>query len=337
MNPTTFRKKPVEIEAFQMTRERRGDNTEWPNWLNKAWDGWLGQVGTVSPVDYPNSNGDDRLQIWTLEGLMLVDWGDWIIRGVKGELYPCKPEIFALTYEQPEESKSLPIMREGLTFGQAIESAKAGYRITRAGWNGKDQWVALGEGSPALPAEKFWNRHTRAFAEANGGTAEVRPYFILKTADDAILMDWSPSQSDALASDWQTIANADPVFTTKPPVTFDLREPDREVSLEGLNFGQALEALKKGQLVARAGWNGKGMHLWVNQGATPSLPDRGTHIEGISDHLFQLSHGDCVRLPNINMHTANRSTVTGWLASQTDMLAEDWCIVETVSFFAPRD
>lgn len=41
----------------------------------------------------------DILKIWTLEGDHTVSWGDWIIRGVKGELYPCKSDIFEATYE----------------------------------------------------------------------------------------------------------------------------------------------------------------------------------------------------------------------------------------------
>jgi len=88
-------------------------------------------------------------------------------------------------------------------------------------------------------------------------------------------------------------------------------------------------ALKQGERVAREGWNGKGMFLYLNKGETPVLPDRETTIEGVSDHLFDLGEDDCdLRLPNINMKTASGSIVTGWLASQTDMLAEDWVILE---------
>lgn len=93
-----------------------------------------------------------------------------------------------------------------------------------------------------------------------------------------------------------------------------------------LTFGEALRALKNGKCVARAGWNGKGMCVYLNKGAADfdklGLP---ATIEGISSHMFE--HGDTgivTRLPNINMRTASGSTVTGWLASQTDMLAEDW-------------
>ena len=97
-----FRKKPVVIEAFQMTKDRRGDNAEWPDWLNQAWNKKCEETGSVWPADYPKSSGNDRLVITTLEGDMMVEWGDWIIRGVKGELYPCKPDIFAATYEPAE-------------------------------------------------------------------------------------------------------------------------------------------------------------------------------------------------------------------------------------------
>lgn len=93
-----YRKKPVVIEAFQMTEARRMDNSEWPNWLNEAWNKNEGDSGALFRKDM-DAPMPDLLCIWTLEGVHLVDWGDWIIRGVKGELYPCKPDIFAATYE----------------------------------------------------------------------------------------------------------------------------------------------------------------------------------------------------------------------------------------------
>lgn len=82
-----------------MTKERRLDNREWPSWLNEAWQKGNNSEGSLSPVDFPNSDGTDQLQIKTLEGTHLVSWGDWIIQGVKGEIYPCKPDIFDATYE----------------------------------------------------------------------------------------------------------------------------------------------------------------------------------------------------------------------------------------------
>jgi hypothetical protein len=94
-----FRKKPLVIQAFQMTKERRVDKRDWPEWLNKAWNNNWPEAGTVSCESHLKSDGSDRLVISTLEGIHTVSWGDWIIQGVNGELYPCKPEIFEKTYE----------------------------------------------------------------------------------------------------------------------------------------------------------------------------------------------------------------------------------------------
>lgn len=92
-----FRKKPVVIEAFQMTTERRWDNKDWPEWLNRAWNAEPGATGAlwIDPTDPDRA----RLIVGTLESANLVSWNDWIIQGVKGELYPCKPDIFEATYE----------------------------------------------------------------------------------------------------------------------------------------------------------------------------------------------------------------------------------------------
>ncbi len=92
-----FRKKPIEIEAFQMTEERRRDNSEWPNWLHEAWNGEAGKEGSLWPAVVGTDDG--TLMIGTLESPHEVTWDDWIIRGVKGELYPCKPDIFEATYD----------------------------------------------------------------------------------------------------------------------------------------------------------------------------------------------------------------------------------------------
>lgn len=93
-----YTKRPVTIEAFQMTKERRADNSDWPFWLRMAWNKPFTEAGAVSCADWPHSNGTDQLVIRTLEGVMYVGWGDYIIQGVKGELYACKPDIFEATY-----------------------------------------------------------------------------------------------------------------------------------------------------------------------------------------------------------------------------------------------
>ena len=89
-----------------------------------------------------------------------------------------------------------------------------------------------------------------------------------------------------------------------------------------LTFGQAIEALKQGKKVARAGWNGKGMFLFLVPGSTFKVnraPLLGIYPEGTE--VNYCSH--------IDMKTADDKVVP-WLASQTDVLAEDWDIVENL-------
>lgn len=86
-----------------------------------------------------------------------------------------------------------------------------------------------------------------------------------------------------------------------------------------LNFGQALEHLKAGGKVARVGWNGKGMWLALQRG----YPD-GVAINKNTAEATGLPEGTVCRfLPYIIMRTVDGSFVP-WLASQTDLLAEDW-------------
>lgn len=94
-----YRTKVVEIQAFQMTEDRRSTNRDWPDWLNAAWQKDANTTGAVWGKKHPHSDGKDELVIGTLEGNHNVSWGDFIIQGLKGELYPCKPDIFFMKYE----------------------------------------------------------------------------------------------------------------------------------------------------------------------------------------------------------------------------------------------
>lgn len=83
-----FRKRPVVIEAMQFTKEAKDQVFHW-----------------VTCTHYPSwdANGNPTMTIGTLEGDMIVSLGDYVIKGVKGEFYPCKPDIFAATYEPVED------------------------------------------------------------------------------------------------------------------------------------------------------------------------------------------------------------------------------------------
>ena len=85
-----YRKKPVVIDAFLYEKGMESVTAEWPRWVFDAIaDGTLYAEG-------------DAMHIKTLEGPLHVSDGDWIIKGIKGELYPCKPDIFEQTYEKAD-------------------------------------------------------------------------------------------------------------------------------------------------------------------------------------------------------------------------------------------
>lgn len=92
-----------------------------------------------------------------------------------------------------------------MNFGHALGLLKAGYKVRRAGWNGKGMWLALSGSLDGhlIPSEQFWSKHNADFARDNGGKAKVLPCITMKTADNNILMGWLASQSDMLSEDWE--------------------------------------------------------------------------------------------------------------------------------------
>ena len=90
-------------------------------------------------------------------------------------------------------------------------------------------------------------------------------------------------------------------------------------------FGQAIESLRIGHKVTRSGWNGKGMFLWLKPGTTIKAEwCKDTKLKAIIDG----NGGEMEGLGTICMKTADNKILTGWLASQTDILANDWMLVD---------
>lgn len=93
-----------------------------------------------------------------------------------------------------------------------------------------------------------------------------------------------------------------------------------------MNFGLALEALQQGKKVCRSGWNGKNMFLFF---LPPGRIPKSAIYDGALKSVVDQVEGDHFEaLGSIRMWTADKKVLTGWLASQTDMLAVDWMIVE---------
>lgn len=109
--PQRFRKLPVTIEAMRFYGSP-ADGYAVYTWIEENTKGSFEPMAVLNgEVPVPESGvsidpSDGALLIATLEGVMHASEGDWIIRGVQGEFYPCKPDIFAATYEPADGGES---------------------------------------------------------------------------------------------------------------------------------------------------------------------------------------------------------------------------------------
>lgn len=88
----------------------------------------------------------------------------------------------------------------------------------------------------------------------------------------------------------------------------------------GMPFGLAIEAAKKGKKIARSGWNGKGMYVFLADGVEFHTDADISEFEGSADGVYVADM--------LVLRTAQGNMQPGWLASQADMLADDWYIVD---------
>ena len=97
-----------------------------------------------------------------------------------------------------------------------------------------------------------------------------------------------------------------------------------------LTFGDALVAVKQGKRIARVGWNGKGMFVYLVAGTEPSVDLLRGACKKAYDYKYRNDEaipGEQKICAHLDMMAADGSIVIGWLASQTDLLAEDWMIL----------
>lgn len=130
-----------------------------------------------------------EIKIETLEGTMTGSPGDWIITGVNGEQYPCKPDIFEKTYEPAPTPGTI----EYFGFGGAIAALRDGKKVARSGWNGKGIFIEL-----QRPDEHSKMTHPYIFIDTTGLQTD-NPHAPKSRVP------WLASQTDMLSEDWTVI------------------------------------------------------------------------------------------------------------------------------------
>ena len=151
-----YRKKPVVIEARQMPEGSFGA-IEVYQWIEENTLGSFEPMSRITGEEpWPESGvtidpRDGRMVIATLEGGHWVDTGDYVIRGVAGEFYPCKPDIFEATYELVEDSRWFAA---NARIGWLIERVEDGKRFRIAGLHDGDV-LTLTTTDPQEPGPTF--------------------------------------------------------------------------------------------------------------------------------------------------------------------------------------
>lgn len=173
-NVITATKKPITIECIK-------------------WDGNnFDEVKEFCPTAFMDG---DILTIPTLEGNHQAILGSYIIKGVKGEFYPCEGNIFLQSYNIEEKTaNTLSDLEYMHDFGWAIQQAKLGKHIQRYGWNGKGQYVEL---ATAISYKNPDGTVTNCNHDAIGNKA----FAFVGTS--GVQIGWVASQADLLAEDWR--------------------------------------------------------------------------------------------------------------------------------------
>jgi hypothetical protein len=168
-----YTKKPVQIQALQWngTEERFREIQE----LAK-------DSGRLI-----NRNQGTGIEIPTMEGVMTANLEDYIIKGVEGEVYPCKPKIFKATYDITGS-----VVTKHLDFGEILVFLKKGSTVARVGWNGKNMFAFM------MPAESV---STAQVIEELPVPKAVRKHYVSQFSHNG----WRPTLPDLLANDWYIV------------------------------------------------------------------------------------------------------------------------------------
>lgn len=168
-----------------------------------------------------------------------------------------------------------------------------------------------------IAAAEFQRDGSGKVALATGAILAVPPGFASRGA---------PAEGDMLVRYAPTEDEPDGYLSHSPRAVFEAGYAPVSKS-SAMSFGDALTALKAGHRVCRAGWNGKGMWLALSGVLGGRLVEADKFWSPHNEAFAHDNGGSVVVLPCITMKTAAGEILMGWLASQTDMLADDWMVV----------
>ena len=186
-------KKPIAIEAVK-----------WKGFNNDEIKDFAGDSVKIEVIR--EGDADNGIppsvdcSIETLEGVMKANVGDYIIKGVNGEFYPCEQDIFEKTYDKADDSS---VMR----LGDAIEVLKQGGTVRRSGWNGKGlmvfKQVPAHIDSDIIPKTQSLPQSAKDLILKSKGFIDYTSQCLIYNENTGRADSWVPSISDVFAEDWE--------------------------------------------------------------------------------------------------------------------------------------
>lgn len=188
-------KKPIAIEAVK-----------WEGFNNDEIKDFAGDSVKIEVIREGDADNGISLSvdcsIETLEGVMKANLGDYIIKGVNGEFYPCKQDIFEKTYDKADDSS---VMR----FGDVIEVLKQGGTVRRSGWNGKGlmvfKQVPAHIDSDIIPKMQSLPQSAKDLILKSKGFIDYTSQCLIYNENTGRADSWVPSISDVFAEDWEIV------------------------------------------------------------------------------------------------------------------------------------
>lgn len=188
-------KKPIAIEAVK-----------WKGFNNDEIKDFAGDSVKIEVIR--EGDADNGIppsvdcSIETLEGVMKANVGDYIIKGVNGEFYPCKQDIFEKTYDKVDDSSVM-------CFGDAIEVLKQGGTVRRSGWNGKGlmvfKQVPAHIDSDIIPKMQSLPQSAKDLILEGNGFIDYTSQCLIYNENTGRADSWVPSISDVFAEDWEIV------------------------------------------------------------------------------------------------------------------------------------
>lgn len=188
-------KKPIAIEAVK-----------WKGFNNDEIKDFAGDSVKIEVIR--EGDADNGIppsvdcSIETLEGVMKANVGDYIIKGVNGEFYPCKQDIFEKTYDKADHSSVM-------CFGDAIEVLKQGGTVRRSGWNGKGlmvfKQVPAHIDSDIIPKMQSLPQSAKDLILKSKGFIDYTSQCLIYNENTGRADSWVPSISDVFAEDWEIV------------------------------------------------------------------------------------------------------------------------------------